>query len=234
MTNYHLTPKSSNAKTGPIPVTTSAASTCPPSCAFINNGCYADSGPLKLHWLKVSDGSRGTDLATLCASIAKFPVGTLWRHNQAGDLPGAGDAIDAAQLAQLVKANTGRRGFTYTHKPMTSQANRAAVAAANKAGFTINLSANNLAHADQLADLNIAPVAVVVPIDQVTNTVTPAGRAVVICPATIRDDVTCLSCQMCQRGATSARPIIGFPAHGTQAKKAQAAVIKFHHTRKGS
>jgi len=65
-------------------------------------------------------------------------------------------------LAQLVEANQGKRGFTYSHKPATG-ANREAVAAANKAGFTINLSANNLSHADELAAHEIAPVVVVLP-----------------------------------------------------------------------
>lgn len=41
--------------------------------------------------------------------------------------------------------------------------NRAAVAAANAAGFTVNLSGNNVAHADALAALAIAPVVTVLP-----------------------------------------------------------------------
>jgi len=49
--------------------------------------------------------------------------------------------------------------------------------------------------------------------------VTPAGRKVVVCPATIRDDVSCASCQLCQRQRDF---IIGFPAHGTSKKKASA------------
>jgi hypothetical protein len=36
---------------------------------------------------------------------------------------------------------------------------------------------------------------------------------VVICPATQRDDVSCASCQLCQRQRTA---IVGFPAHGSR------------------
>ena len=223
--HYHLTPVSGNAKTGPIPVSTTSAATCPTACPFRKSGCYADGGPLAMHWAQVTSGNRGTDLDSFCSSIAALPDGTLWRHNQAGDLPGSGNTINGKALSQLVRANIGKRGFTYTHKPMTAK-NRLAVQRANAAGFTVNLSANNLAHADALAALAIAPVVVVLPADQTANTVTPKGRNVVVCPATIRDDVTCAKCQLCQRQGN--RPIIGFPAHGSSARKASAVAIKFH------
>jgi hypothetical protein len=135
-------------------------------------------------------------------------------------LPGLGEDIDATALSGLVKANQGRRGWTYTHKHTTA-ANRDAIRAANANGFTVNLSANSLAHADELASYDCGPVAVVLPSDQNENTVTPEGRKVVICPATQRDNVTCASCGLCQkqRGA-----IVGFPAHGASAKKVSALV----------
>jgi hypothetical protein len=93
------------------------------------------------------------------------------------------------------------------------------VAYANAAGFTVNLSANNLAHADDLADLGIAPVVTVLPADATDNTVTPKGRKVVICPATIRDDVSCATCGLCARLRDA---IVGFPAHGASKRKAEA------------
>jgi hypothetical protein len=155
-----------------------------------------------------------------CDSIAQLPIGTLWRHYQAGDLPGQGDTIDTAALDMLVKANKGKAGWTYTHKPPT-RSNIAAIRRANKAGFTVNLSGNNLAHADVLADKKVGPVVVVLPADATKNTVTPAGRRVVVCPATIRDDVTCATCRLCQRGDRAA--IIGFPAHGASKRKAEAS-----------
>ena len=77
--------------------------------------CYAASGPLALHWSKVTAGARGTDWPTFTAQIAALPDGQLWRHNQAGDLPVDNGTVDAVKLGQLVHANTGRRGFTYSH-----------------------------------------------------------------------------------------------------------------------
>ena len=73
---------------------------------------------------------------------------------------------------------------------------------------------------DELAALGIAPVVVVLPIDQTKPSKTPAGRHISVCPAAVRDDVTCASCGIC--AVSSRKAIIGFPAHGTGAKKAQA------------
>lgn len=211
---------SRNAKTGPIPVTTTSAETCPDACPLKRNGCYADSGPLGLFWRKVTERKAGMAWADLLDQVRALPKGQLWRHNQSGDLPGQGDQIDTVLLSQLVKANRGRRGFTYTHKPMTSPESREAIAEANGQGFTVNLSANTLAEADSLADLGIAPVVVVLPADQTTATTTPAGRKVAICPAVIADSVSCASCGIC--ALRDRKAIIGFPAHGTSKRKADA------------
>ena len=221
--NASLTLVSRNAKTGPIPISTTSAETCPTSCPFNNKGgCYAGSGPLNLFWQKVTTHKLGVAWDEFTRQIAKLNKGALWRHNQAGDLPGNGETIDSVALAKLVRANKGKRGFTYTHyDSLDNKANRDAIASANKDGFTVNLSANNLAHADSLAGLNIGPVAVVLP-STVTGNVklkTPQGRKVVVCPATYRDEVSCASCGLC---ALQRDSIVGFPAHGVQKRKADA------------
>ena len=110
----HLTLKSANAKTGPIPVSTTERASCPPDCS-VRDACYAASGPLALHWAAVSNGTRGTAWGQFTASIAALPDGQLWRHNQAGDLPQVDGTVDAVKLGQLVAANAGKRGFTYSH-----------------------------------------------------------------------------------------------------------------------
>lgn len=222
-----LTYRSGNVKTGPIPVSTSSDESCPKVCPFRHDkagGCYASVGPLAMHWRAVSAGTRGTDWDTFTAQIAALPQGQFWRHNQAGDLPGDGVTIDMGALAQLIAANEGKRGFTYTHYDPSEGDNAAAIAYANAAGFTVNLSANNAQHADELAALDIGPVVVVLPADATENSVTPAGRKVVVCPATQRDDVSCATCQLCQRERAA---VVGFPAHGTSKKRAESAMRKF-------
>lgn len=222
-----FTLKSRNAKTGNIPVSTSEASTCPDVCP-LKGGCYAKHGPLGMYWAKVNDGrAKAYHWAEFTDMVKVLPEGQLWRHNQAGDLPGENNRIDGEALVQLVDANRGKKGFTYTHKPVTgygpiSMENRYLVNMANTLGFTINLSADNLAEADELADLGIAPVVVVLPRDG-QNTMTPKGRKVVVCPAQTRDDITCKTCGLCARA--NREVIIGFQAHGVSAKKAEAIAL---------
>jgi hypothetical protein len=227
----YLTIKSSNGKVGPIPVSTISSETCPDACPLKASGCYADHGPLSIIWRALSShaasavwhNSVGAKFQSLtwnqyCAEIAALPAGQSWRHGQAGDLPGIGDRIDRAALRKLVKANTGKRGWT--HKPvLRNAANRHAIASANAGGFTINLSANSLSEVDSLVALNIAPVAVVLPADVhgKQDIFTVKGTRVVVCPATYRDDVTCADCLLCQRQRDC---VVGFPAHGAAKRKA--------------
>ena len=246
-----LTMKSRNAKVGPIPVSTTAKATCPDACPLKAKGCYAKGGPLGIMWAKLSAAKPGSyypvtggqawahDWASFTAEIAALPADTLWRHNQAGDLPGEGDRIDGAALAALVDANKGKRGFTYTHKPLTMD-NAMAIATANAEGFTINLSANTAAEADALAATNVGPVVTVLPVElerghtkqgewteeldayrqRIADLATPEGRKLVVYPATYRDDVQCKSCQLCQRA--NRKSVVGFPAHGATKKAASA------------
>jgi hypothetical protein len=236
---FHVTPKSSNAKTGDIVVTTSTATTCPPACP-LKKECYAKSGPLALHWGAVTKGSRGSTwepfLDDLERAVRKAPAGQVWRLNQAGDLPGSGNTIDGFRLLDLVSLNarSGGRGFTYTHKPIlaadalpgssgVSDLNLALIRHANRAGFTVNLSANSLEHADRIIDTTWRtggrlPVVVLLPSDAPASLVTPGGRRVVTCPAQLREGVTCKTCRLCSRSDRSV--VVGFRAHGSQAKGA--------------
>lgn len=218
---YHLTRVSANKKTGPIPVSTTSKSTCPEVCPLKNNGCYADSGPLSIHWRAVTGGQRGGDIDQFCRELRRLPKGQLWRYGQAGDLPGDTRRIDAKDLRKIADANGARHGFAYTHYSPFAPENAKAIADANAAGFTINLSANNLEHADALADLGIAPVVTILPPGQTKNTVTPNGRHVIVCPAVTNDDMDCARCGIC--AVPSRKAIVGFPAHG--ADKAKVAQV---------
>jgi hypothetical protein len=226
----HFTLKSGNVKTGKIPVSTSGRSTCPDSCPLKKGnggkGCYGEGGPLSWHWNAVDRADRGTTFEGLCDNVSRLPQGQIWRHNQVGDLPGDNNVIAGELLEKLTQANTGKRGFTYTHKPVLNeqsgpvQSNRDAIAKANRDGFTINLSANGLAHADKLAELGIGPVVTILPDSIGLNTQTPKGRRVVVCPAQTRKGVTCETCKLCSRGDRSV--IVGFIPHGTSKKKVAA------------
>ena len=212
--------KSANAKTGPIPVTYSGRDTCPESCPHYRTSCYAEGYYTRKTWDRVDrDGITWTEL---CARVAALPDGQLWRHNVSGDLPGAGENVDAKKLAALILANMGKRGFTYSHKKNPSAIR--SIRAANRAGFTVNLSADDAGEADALAELKAGPVAAIVPIDNPEISYTPAGRKIIVCPAQSRDGVTCQSCGLCARADRDF--IIGFRAHGMREKLADKTARK--------
>lgn len=219
---YVLKQVSGNRKTGPMPVSTSNSSTCPDACPIKLKGCYAKYGPTGMAWRNVDSGKAkdSVEWAEFTTQVKRLAKGSLWRHNQAGDLNGTDDQIELGALMQLVNANKAKRGFTYTHYPVLDHKfadwNAKAVKGANVQGFTINLSGNDVAHADKLKALNIAPVVALMPRDAAKVTMTPAGNKVVICPAENSDKVNCLTCGLCQLAERDY--IIGFRAHGTAAK----------------
>jgi hypothetical protein len=210
---YQAVKQSSNLKTGPIPVTYSQRETCPPSCPHYLDDCYAEGFHTRMTWDKIP--ARGVELGALVSFIQAMKPGQLWRHNVAGDLPGEGETIDAAALGEIVAANTGRKGFTYTHKKSA-----AAIEWSRHAtswGFTVNLSADDAGEADTLAAHGL-PVVCIVPIDTPKHTTTPGGLPILVCPAQTVDYMTCALCGLCQKA--DRRQIIGFRAHGTKAREA--------------
>lgn len=216
----HLTLKSSNTKTGAIPVSTTSKHSCPPICPFKEAGCYALDYHLNMHWNKVTNKERGTTWSEFCDTIAAFKPDTLWRHNQAGDLPGQNNLIDTDKLDQLVAANSGKNGFTYTHYPIENRANLAAIQSANAAGFTINISTQDLTAADNAYNLGL-PTTVVLSSNPGASTFkSPGGNTIAVCPAQLKDDVSCKTCQLCQK--SKRKVIVGFIAHGSS----KAKVIK--------
>ena len=204
-------PKSGNSKTGPIPVSYTEASSCPTRCPLKNKGCYAEHGPTQIHWGRTAKSGLSWD--AFCARIDLLPTGTLWRHNVAGDLPGDGAVIDRAALSQLVAANKGKKGFTYTH--YDPKKNASAIRNANRRGFRVNLSANDIGQADEYKALGVGPVVVIVAEGVTQAFRTPNGHRVVVCPAVTRDDVTCESCGLC---SLERDVIVAFPAHGARRK----------------
>jgi hypothetical protein len=212
-----FTPISSNAKTGPIPTTTSDRSTCWTGCPFYDKGCYAKSGPQALHWRKVSAGERGYEWDAFLRLIRKLNRGQLWRHNVSGDLPIVSDGIiDGNKVVELAEANRGRKGYTYCHHPLTDT-NLGVIKYANAAGFTVNVSTESVEVADRIMSEHKIPAVAVVNSEKTDRFYrTESGRKVITCPATLHDNVTCATCGLCQQ--SDREFIIAFPAHGTAKK----------------
>ena len=215
--NYHMTKRSGNKKVGPIPVTVSHKDTCPDACPLKDNGCYASAGfHTRMHWDKVTSGERGTNWEDFLSKIEALPQGQLWRHNVSGDLKGRDNLIHRRSLVALTRANEGKRGFTYTHYPVDSPNNLSAIRAANRRGFTVNVSADSTEEALDTHKRYRVPTVTIVPSDYWAegNKVDTIAR----CPAEYKD-TNCKECGLCQKADRGV--IVGFTVHGTQAKKAE-------------
>lgn len=224
----HLTLKSDNTKTGPIPVSTTTRDTCPAACPLKNNGCYAEPGKLSIHWRKVTNGERGLPWDEFCNQIYKLPEGQLWRHNQAGDLPGSGDRLDKSAIQNLAFASYHTKGFTFTHYPIAGFGahdywNASIIRTVNRVGgLHINASCESLNQAD-LAIRRGIPAVVVVPEDfPVKGTRSSDGHHVTVCPAQYKDAVTCSTCKLCANPNRTC--IVAFRVHGIGKKKAATAI----------
>jgi hypothetical protein len=232
--HFYFTRVSSNQKTGPMPVVTASKKTCPTSCPLQENGCYAEAGPIAILWRAVTSGSKGISFADLCRKIRRLPRGQIWRYGQAGDLPGEGDEIDGEQLGELAAANARRPAIVFTHKPPTDNNLRHLRAAAEK-GLHINLSADSLAEADELASTGLSVVTILSSQygrrdgeglsayrarRRVLPSHTPGGLRIAICPATYLD-VTCVECQVCSKSRANGT-VMGFPAHANRVASVDA------------
>ena len=225
---YHITKKSSNAKTGPIAVSTTSRDSCSPSCPLFGNGCYAETGPLKLHWDAVSEGPwrdkpRGADIESFINELKTLPEGSCFRHNQAGDLPHFKGSINAHALGLIANACGERKlkAWTYTHHDVEHYGNRELIKAAPSMGMTVNVSAHSQQHAVNVYRDGM-PAVCIVPKDTNVNSWCTDGVKFVVCPAQTKANKTCAECKLCANAERSC--VIAFKAHGTQSKKVESTI----------
>ena len=224
--NTALTIKSSNDKTGPIAVSTTARTSCPTTCPLAGEGgCYAEAGYYtRMHWDAVTAGTRGLSVLEFISAVAKLRPGSKFRHNVAGDLWHDGGRIRANSLRKLADATGNlKAAWTYTHHQRT-RANLAAIRSAIRRGFTVNLSTEVRSEAAKFAKRGL-PVVCIVPEGS------PAkfehnGVTFRQCPATFDGSPTqCENCgggiPLCARADRNF--VITFPVHGNRARVATAS-----------
>lgn len=206
-----FTEQSGNHKTGPIPVSRSVSSTCPTGCAFLKV-CYASYGPGSWHWKRL-DNSGGMPWEQFLHRVKALWKGTLWRHNESGDLPHVNGTINRKLVRELTAANKGKMGFTYTHHVL-NEANLKTLREANDGGFTINISCETVEQVDAVRRLGLPAVLVVdKPLEK--GATTPDGHPLRGCPAEW-SNITCSRCGLCQRRDRAS--VYVFHAHGSGTK----------------
>lgn len=218
--NSALTLESSNGKTGKIAVSTTSRKSCAPGCALAGeNGCYAEAGYYtRMHWDAVTAGTRGQPPVDFINRVASLPADSLFRHNVAGDLwPGVRpNLIDNTRLNMLADATKHLTAWTYTHHEK-NLVNLAAIRAAIRRGFTVNLSTESKKEA-AIFHKRGYPVTCVVPKDS-PRSFRYKNTLFKQCPATLEGStVTCETC-----GGAKGKPlcslarrnfVITFPVHG--------------------
>ena len=236
---YHVTPDSSNRKTGPIAVTTSGRDTCPPTCPFVSK-CYPNAGNLRIHWDKVSKGERGDLFLGFLNKLRALPPRKRVRGQQAGDMPGDGVRLNEQHCVLYVRAATTRRKefFTYCHYPVEAGPdvteedaahNRRVLLRLNampRAG--VNVSCETKPQVDRVLAMGL-PAVIVLPSKTNKPGATEAGTRIVECPAAITarlikagklNESARLTCANCggAKGPLCARAdrnfVVGFVAHG--------------------
>lgn len=236
--------RSTNHKTGPIPVVYVDGTSCPTSCPLWRNGCYAESGPVAYTFTDLTLMAEGKEPRRMARRaltfdelfdwVAALPNDCLWRYAASGDLPGRDEHIDAIMLMRLNEYASHTRGFTYTHKPVlgadvVAQFNRKVIQLVHEAnrarggrGLTINLSADNEAEVAAMLALGIAPVVMLQRRDAPTRgKVGEAATGYVTCPAQTVD-IDCATCRYCAQ--LDRDGVVGFRAHGSAAARVEAVI----------
>lgn len=249
MIMFHLSPESSNAKTGPMPVTSTGWETCPPRCPFRDNGCYTENYGLNFLASGLDAGTKGMPVSDFLNSLANLPrkptkknPRNLMRAGQVGDVPSKHGKIDRGFVASFILATKGLRPFGYTHHELNSH-NIGVIRMANARGYTINASCETDAQVSFALAQGI-PAVQAVPSSwgrtknkagEYTETIeayhsrlraagilrSAEGFRRQMCPATWMD-TDCAHCGICAEA--DRKTVVCFPGHGTKAKAIDQAL----------
>lgn len=229
-----ITSKSKNRKTGPIPVTSRAQSTCPTSCPFFNNGCYGENRganprtlfeiarnsetALTVDGLERAMRKRGNP--TRFNGRALRRVLPIVRDREVGDVldPATGE-IDHTWLRGVAGAarRVGMTVFGYTHVRNVWRSDV-------PDGYVMNASCET---PDDVADAWDRGLPAVVVGDRDQWSAMMPGTRFVSCPAE-SIDVTCAECGLCAKQSRmddpESAPVIVFRPHGQRLAKVWDAI----------
>lgn len=187
-----LTQVSHNKKTGPIAVSSTGWSSCPPTCGA-REICYAKKGyHTRLHGDKITRQERGVPPEQFIRQVAALPPGTLFRHNVSGDLWHHEGMLSRNLLRHLTEATQHlKAAWTYTHHRPNSL-NQVAIRTANRNGFTVNVSADDL---DSAVDFKRRGYPVVCIVKDMPESFEHKGVTFIRCPHQVDGGKTqCMGC----------------------------------------
>lgn len=230
-----VTARSGNLKTGPIPVTSRGQWSCPTTCPFMGSGCYGENhgrggSPTLFDYADAAE--RPHDVESLAVGMRQSGRPApgarrqlpLVRDREVGDILTADGAIDRPYLSLVRDAarRMGRRVFGYTHVPEVT-------ADDIPEDYVMNASCET---PEGVRDAWSRGLPAVIVGDRDALQAADSGARYVSCPAEVaRPDgrkVTCSECGLCamprRMSAPADVPVVVFAPHGTQKRKARAAV----------
>ncbi len=213
--------KSQNAKIGTVSATYVSQSSCPRSCPFFGNGCYAEQGLTGIHTKKLNK-STVTDLVEIAEAEAKGIRGLSGKYplrlHVVGDCTTDECASIVSSAADEYAEIEGSPVWTYTHAHNTRRESWGKV--------SVLRSCENMEQVKQATEDGFASAMVVSEFDKETSYDIGDGYRGIPCPQQTGKAKTCVDCGLCQRDAKlrDAKLVVLFAAHGSRKSLVQDAV----------
>ncbi len=216
LTDLVVTARSANVKTGPMPVTYRTEATCPSSCPFLGEGCYAEARAFMI--ARQHGGTTTVDEVVHKLGDRRADARFI-RDRVSGDVLTPDGRVDMPYIRALAEIGrrTGLRVFGYTHA--WTSFTRRQVAETARRGYVMNASCETRGDVERAVLLGMPAV---ITNDHVEDGEVIAGLRVVTCPAQTHEGITCSSCGLCAR--PQRRSVVRFLTHGPRVKKARAAI----------
>ncbi len=202
--------KSGNRKLGPMAATYRTSDSCPDTCPFRNNGCYADG-----RIFAIANRFGEAEKKALTELFKRLPKNGMVRHHVSGDLVTKQGKIDQKYMAlirNLALKHPDVRHILYTHAWQWMSP--------DDLPFVVNASCETEEEIEQAVARGFEAVVTVQENDPLLGQ-TVAGKKVIQCPQEYKPGVTCASCQLCSRHRKS---VVAFVVHGPGKKRAAQVV----------
>jgi hypothetical protein len=226
-----------NEPSGPFVVSThvSIQATCPDTCRFKSNGCYAEAGLAHLALRRLDDGAKGWVPREVSLLEARM-IDALWsqgipqdgarggrdlRMHVAGDVADGTAARALGDAASRFRGRGGGRVWTYTHRW------RQIARSVWGPGVSVLASIEDPSELAAAAAQGYASAIVVQAFESRLAFPLGDGWRAIPCPAEA-GRMTCAQCRLCLDGdrLLSRKLVIAFALHGSDAAKVRLPVLR--------
>jgi hypothetical protein len=204
-----------NRKTGPLAATYVSQSSCPESCPFFGNGCYAETGHM-LHTTRRVNAKSGTpeEIATEEAKkIVSLSGMVPLRLHVVGDAKTDEAAKILANACKTYSARFGQPAFTYTHAWRD-------VLRSSWGQINVLASCEN---AEQVMEANEKGYAAAVVVEKFESdkVYEKDGLKILPCPQQTGRVKNCVECRACMKADKLKQTglTVAFEAHGASKRK---------------